>query len=96
MRFVMVAGEASGDRLGAALISALKARFPEAEFVGVGGAEMEAAGLDAWFGLDAFSVNGFVEPLLKLCATTGGGSVTVIRNATAALSRMSSRTVPES
>ena len=27
---------------------------------------MEAAGLDAWFGLDAFSVNGFVEPLLKL------------------------------
>ena len=66
MRFVLVAGEASGDRLGAALISALKARFPEAEFVGVGGAEMEAAGLDAWFGLDAFSVNGFVEPLLKL------------------------------
>jgi len=66
VRFVLVAGEASGDRLGAALISALKARFPEAEFVGVGGAEMEAAGLDAWFGLDAFSVNGFVEPLLKL------------------------------
>ena len=66
MRFVLVAGEASGDRLGAALITALKARFPEAEFVGAGGAEMEAAGLKVWFGLDAFSVNGFVEPLLKL------------------------------
>ena len=34
MRFVLVAGEASGDRLGAALISALKTRFFEAEFVG--------------------------------------------------------------
>lgn len=66
MNFVLVAGEASGDQLGAALISALKTRFAEAQFLGVGGPAMCQAGLEPWFDIDSFSVNGFVEPLIKL------------------------------
>ncbi len=68
MNFVLVAGEASGDQLGAALINALKARFSDARFLGVGGPAMCEAGLEPWFGIESFSVNGFVEPLLKLPA----------------------------
>ena len=68
MNFVLVAGEASGDQLGAALINALKARFSDARFLGVGGPAMCEAGLESWFGIESFSVNGFVEPLLKLPA----------------------------
>ena len=66
MNFVLVAGEASGDQLGAALITALKTRFGDARFLGVGGPAMCDAGLEPWFGIESFSVNGFVEPLLKL------------------------------
>lgn len=48
VKFVLVAGEASGDTLGAGLIAALRERFPDAEFAGVGGDAMRAAGLDSW------------------------------------------------
>ena len=46
-RLALIAGEASGDLLGAGLIDALKKRFPRPEFAGVGGDGMRAAGLDA-------------------------------------------------
>ncbi|HEU4664365.1 MAG TPA: lipid-A-disaccharide synthase [Dokdonella sp.] len=65
-RFVLVAGEASGDLLGAGLIDALRERFPDAEFAGIGGARMIAAGLATWHPLEKLSVMGLVEVLRHL------------------------------
>ncbi|HEX7340504.1 MAG TPA: lipid-A-disaccharide synthase [Rhodanobacteraceae bacterium] len=62
----LLAGEASGDQLGASLIEALRGRFPSARFVGVGGPLMQAAGLEAWHGVDALSVMGFAEVVKHL------------------------------
>jgi lipid-A-disaccharide synthase len=64
--FVLVAGEASGDLLGADLIEGLRARFPDATFAGVGGERMTAAGLDAWHPAEHLSVMGLVEVLRHL------------------------------
>ncbi len=68
MRFALVAGEASGDILGAALIRALKARFPQATFYGVAGARMREAGCEAIESIEALSVMGIAEVLPKLPA----------------------------
>ncbi|HEY6941884.1 lipid-A-disaccharide synthase [Dokdonella sp.] len=65
-RFVLVAGEASGDLLGAGLIDALRERFPDAEFAGIGGTRMVAAGLASWHPLERLSVMGLVEVLRHL------------------------------
>ncbi len=65
-RFVLVAGESSGDLLGARLISGLRARFPDAGFGGVGGPLMAAAGMDMWYPADRLSVMGLVEVLRHL------------------------------
>jgi lipid-A-disaccharide synthase len=62
----MVAGETSGDSLGAALIDALKRRFPEAQFAGVAGPRMKAAGCVAWHGIEELSVMGLAEVLSHL------------------------------
>ncbi len=62
----IVAGEASGDALGAALIQAVRERLPHARFVGVAGPRMQAAGCEPWFPLEKLSVAGFVEVLSRL------------------------------
>jgi lipid-A-disaccharide synthase len=62
----IVAGEASGDALAATLIHAVRARMPQARFVGVAGPRMEAAGCEAWFPLETLAVRGFVEVLSRL------------------------------
>lgn len=64
--FVLVAGEPSGDLLGAGLIHALRARFPDARFAGIGGEQMIAAGLTSWHPLSRLSVMGLVEVLRHL------------------------------
>ena len=65
-RIALVAGESSGDQLGAGLIEALRERFPEAEFAGVGGDAMRSAGLDAWFDASELAVMGLAEVLSHL------------------------------
>ncbi|MEO8754756.1 MAG: lipid-A-disaccharide synthase [Casimicrobiaceae bacterium] len=62
----IVAGEASGDALAAALIHAVRARHPHVRFVGIAGPRMEAAGCEAWFPLEKLAVRGFVEVLAHL------------------------------
>ena len=66
MRIALVAGEASGDTLGAALIEALRRRFPTAEFAGCAGPKMRAAGCVAWHGIDELAVMGLTEVLTHL------------------------------
>lgn len=65
-RIVLVAGETSGDQLGAGLVGELRARFPDAEFAGVGGDAMRAAGVDTWFDAGELAVMGLAEVLAHL------------------------------
>lgn len=67
-RFVLLAGEASGDILGASLIPALSARFPDAVFEGITGPLMRAAGCGSLANIDQLSVMGIAEVLPKLPA----------------------------
>lgn len=57
----LVAGEASGDQLGAGLIRELKHRHPGASFVGIGGSRMRAAGMDTWWDSEILAVFGLFE-----------------------------------
>jgi lipid-A-disaccharide synthase len=66
LRIALVAGEASGDTLGAALMEALRRRFPAAEFAGVAGPKMRAAGCIAWHSIDELSVMGLTEIVTHL------------------------------
>jgi lipid-A-disaccharide synthase len=65
-RVAIVAGEASGDLLGAGLIDALRERWPDAEFAGIGGDRMRAAGFDAWRDAGELAVMGLAEVLRHL------------------------------
>ena len=66
MRIALVAGETSGDLLGAGLIGELRLRFPDAEFAGVGGAQMRAAGMETWKDCSELAVMGLAEVLRHL------------------------------
>jgi lipid-A-disaccharide synthase len=59
IRIGIVAGEVSGDVLGAGLIRELKKRLPDVRFVGIGGPRMQRDGCTSWYPMDALTVMGF-------------------------------------
>lgn len=80
-KLFLIAGEPSGDRLGAALMAGLKSLAP-VEFTGVGGPLMQAEGLDSLFPMEELSVMGIAEvlpkyfPLKRRISQTAGAVLT--------------------
>lgn len=66
MKIGLVAGEASGDLLGAGLIRAIRERVPEATFEGVAGPAMVEAGCEQWEDAEQLAVFGLIEPLTHI------------------------------
>ncbi|MGH8198758.1 MAG: lipid-A-disaccharide synthase [Steroidobacteraceae bacterium] len=66
LRVGIVAGESSGDQLGAALIAALRERVPDLQCFGVAGPKMIAAGCEAWAGAEELAVMGLAEVVRHL------------------------------
>ena len=66
LTIAMVAGEISGDNLGAALVREIIKASPDVTFVGVGGPAMIKEGFSTEIDIEILSVNGFIDPLLRL------------------------------
>ena len=66
IRIALMAGEASGDLLGAHLLAALKERIPRLEAFGIGGPQMQSAGMQSWYPMEWFAVRGYVEVVRSL------------------------------
>src|SRR6185437_13382136 len=62
----LLAGEDSGDQLGADLIAALRKRYPHARFVGIGGKRMQAQGFESWYDIRELSLFGLAEVVSHL------------------------------
>ena len=68
MKLYLLAGEPSGDKLGAALMAGLKGLAPDLRFKGVGGPLMQAQGMESLFPMEDLSVMGIAEVLTPSCA----------------------------
>ena len=66
LRVGLVAGEASGDTLGADLIHSLRRRAPDTQFFGVAGPKMQAAGCESWEPAESLAVMGLFDVLRDL------------------------------
>jgi len=77
VRIGIVAGEASGDVLGAELIRSLRTMVPDAVIAGIGGPHMQRAGCKSLFSMEKLSVMGLMEVIGRYRELTG------IRNAVA-------------
>lgn len=66
IHIAIVVGEASGDILGAALMTELRRLYPNAEFSGIGGPRMLEQGFHSYFPQDRLAVMGLIEPLKRL------------------------------
>ena len=66
MKISLVAGETSGDMLGAGLLKELKKTVPELQALGVAGPLMQAQGCRTLYDMERLAVMGFVEPLKRL------------------------------
>ena len=66
LRIGVVAGEHSGDILGAKVIRKLRERYPDIEIYGIGGARMISEGVESIFPMERLSVMGIIEPLARL------------------------------
>ncbi|MEO7066706.1 MAG: lipid-A-disaccharide synthase [Rhodanobacter sp.] len=62
----ILAGEESGDQLGADLIVALRQRYPSAQFVGIGGSRMQAQGFTSWYDMSELSLFGLSEVITHI------------------------------
>ncbi|MDP2963213.1 MAG: lipid-A-disaccharide synthase [Sulfurimicrobium sp.] len=71
LRIGIVAGEASGDLLGSHLIAALREKLPDAEFVGIAGPKMQAAGAQTLFPMEKLAVRGYLEVLRHFAEILG-------------------------
>jgi lipid-A-disaccharide synthase len=76
----IVAGEASGDALGATLIEAVRERLPHVRFAGIAGPKIAASGCDVWVPSEKLAVRGLVEVVRHL-----PGLVAIRRGLTARL-----------